>query len=178
MTIPAIVYMPNMNAATKTVLIIKNNFSTLLKIPIVGQSGQIELTVKTVFKELDNKRMIRINAVPENQMKLVFRIEQDELVKPDGTSRLVPGSLENQWIERVFLIQNRGKLTLNVDSITIDKRGCYSSGFRILNCNRFSIEPNSTYSLWISFSTSNGMPASVSRKVYFVSGHRVFYLPL
>lgn len=170
--------MPKVNAETNPILILKNNFSTLLKIPIVGNSGRIELGVKAVFKELDKKRMIRIPSVPEDMPKLIFRIEKEELVNPDGSIKLVQGSLEHQWIERAFMIENKGKLTLNIDNITIDKKGCYSSGFRILNCDRFTLEPNSTYSLWISFSTSNGMPTQISRKVYFVSGHRVFYLPL
>lgn len=139
LTIPALIYVPRLNGQENSFILMKNNYSGLIKIPVVGQSGTVDLIVKKIFKEGKDNLMIPQPHPEENLKKIVFSIEENEIINPDGTPKITTGSYNLQWIERAFVIQNKGKLPLRVDKINIDKKGCFSSGFRIMNCDSFEL---------------------------------------
>ncbi|CAL8308866.1 unnamed protein product [Merluccius merluccius] len=57
----------------------------------------------------------------------------------------------NFTLRRSFKVENTGQLPIQVQSIEINGRSCEGFGFKVLNCQEFSLEPNTSRDIVIMF---------------------------
>lgn len=59
----------------------------------------------------------------------------------------------NTYHKRIFVAQNIGNLPIQIDSISIENKGCSAFGIVIENCHSFTLKPGETYQLHVSYTT-------------------------
>lgn len=157
------------------VLLIKNNVTDLIHVPIIGQSGSPDLIVSRVHSETFTGLNKEAHP-PLNRKRLVFKLSAEDFHEHNYFARGMPTSPKH--FTKIYELKNIGKMPLKVLSVNIDKRGCYSNGITINSCEGFTLQPNETHSFWIGFFPVQHAASKITRKVYFISMSSVIWLPL
>lgn len=173
--LPILSYLPKHNGDSSIMLLVKNNFTGLLKIPIVGQSGSSDLIVTRVHSETP-EGLIEEHHSKKNKKRLLFKLEEEDFVNERLTG--FPKDSIPQHFTKLYELKNVGRMPIVVQNVSIEKYGCYSNGIKINSCEGFQLQPNETHSFWIGFFPSNHAPVKKPKRIYFRTHDSIIYFPL
>jgi len=79
--------------------------------------------------------MEALNSTEQEQQNLEFLIASEDVLiaNDDG------GFTVNNYHKRIFVARNLGNMALHVEALTVSDRGCNAYGFRVENCQPFSL---------------------------------------
>lgn len=174
-TVPAVICHPQDTADLKINLLIKNDYSNLIILPITAQLGRVSLIVQKVIY-FNEGATTSIVLKKEEYHKMIFSISSNDLFQKLGGSKDSKKLFFKKNVKRVFELKNNGNLPIKVNSISVDKQGCVFNGFKIVNCNPFELGPGHTYRLEVMLLNTYDFQTDFKREVFFLMDSRVLVL--
>nr|CAD2176198.1 unnamed protein product [Meloidogyne enterolobii] len=128
-------FLPSDYSLRSSMMIIRNNLTVIEPIVLYGRGARINMAI-------DDKSA--------NSQPLLFELEPkhlDDCANPRRQLHRMPTTLT---VRRSFAVYNNGEVGFSVVNISISGAPCENRGFRVLNCDKFRLEPNETSYLDIS----------------------------
>ncbi|KAM4601998.1 transmembrane protein 131-like isoform 2-T2 [Polymixia lowei] len=144
-------FSPVSNHTVTSLLLLRNNLTALEVLVVEGQ-GCYE-SLKVGGKHPGPGGFLRFKMV-ESHLK-----ECTDENKPNEP---------NFTLRRSFKIENTGQLPIEIQSIEISGRACEGYGFKVLNCQEFTLDPNSSRDIIILF-TPDFTASRVIRELRFTT---------
>lgn len=129
-------FLPSDYTLRSSMLIIRNNLTILEPIILYGRGAKMNM-------EINNKTA--------KTTPLLFELAEQHLSECANPQRQLRKMPTNLTVKRSFTIRNSGEVGFNVVNISINGIPCENRGYRVLNCDRFRLEPNETTYLDIAF---------------------------
>ncbi|XP_011499398.1 PREDICTED: transmembrane protein 131 [Ceratosolen solmsi marchali] len=129
-------YTPSLAALSSALLYIRNNMTILEVLRLVGRGAQAQ------FKFGNRK--------PGSVTPLLFDLTEKYL-KDCEIERSRKASISNLTVKRSFMARNTGELSIDVYAFYINGLACEGYGFKVLNCEPFTLQPNGTKKIEIAF---------------------------
>nr|CAD2155111.1 unnamed protein product [Meloidogyne enterolobii] len=129
-------FLPSDYSLRSSMMIIRNNLTVIEPIILYGRGARINMAI-------DDKSA--------NSQPLLFELEPkhlDDCANPRRQLHRMPTTLT---VRRSFAVYNNGEVGFSVVNISISGAPCENRGFRVLNCDKFRLEPNETSYLDISY---------------------------
>ena len=175
-TVPAVICHPQETGDLKVNLLIKNDYSNLIILPITAQLGKISLIVHKVVYLNEGTTTTSIILKKEEYHKMTFSISSADLIQKLGSTKDSKKVFFKKNIKRIFELKNNGNLPIKVNSISVDKQGCTFNGFKIINCMAFELPPGQTHRLEVMLLNTYDFQSEFKREVYFIMDSRVLVL--
>eukprot|EP00656_Telonema_subtile_P051304 TRINITY_DN6866_c0_g1_i4.p1 TRINITY_DN6866_c0_g1~~TRINITY_DN6866_c0_g1_i4.p1 ORF type:complete len:1313 (+),score=349.16 TRINITY_DN6866_c0_g1_i4:205-4143(+) len=150
-----IFFKPSSLTSVNATLFVKNNLTILDPIIMHGEGGSGFFHFKDGLNLLDTLK-IELNESD-------FRVHLDKHKAAQGTNTQ-PSPV---FFQRSFRATNNGNLPIEVLGIEVNGRGCVAYGFEIFNCSSFTLQPDESTSIVLSFQPDYS--ASVIRRELFVT---------
>ncbi|TNM87610.1 hypothetical protein fugu_005831 [Takifugu bimaculatus] len=144
-------FTPISNRSVSSLLIVRNNLTVIDTIVLHGQ-GTTE--------------SLKVAGKPPGQGSSL-RFKMTEALLKDCTEKTKVKE-PNFTLKRIFKVENTGLLPITIKSTEINGQACEGYGFKVLNCQEFSLKPNSSKDLIILF-TPDFSSSRVIRELKLVS---------
>ncbi|XP_078684163.1 transmembrane protein 131-like isoform X1 [Branchiostoma floridae x Branchiostoma belcheri] len=138
-------------AQVLTAIFIRNNLTILDAVIASGQGAREEF-------RLGNRK-------PGKGTKLKFDLKEEHLA---DCNRTLKARVPNFTVRKTFMAKNAGQLPIQVTQMEINGQLCQGYGFRVLNCEPFTINPNGTHRVDIAF-TPDFTLAQVQRELWITT---------
>uniref|UniRef100_A0AAZ3S3C0 Transmembrane protein 131 n=1 Tax=Oncorhynchus tshawytscha TaxID=74940 RepID=A0AAZ3S3C0_ONCTS len=127
-------FTPSSNHSVSSLLIVRNNLTVIDVIVVRGQgtTGSLQVAGK----------------VPGPDSSL--RFQMTEALLKDCTEK-IKSKEPKSTLRRTFRVENAGLLPLYIRSAEINGQPCQGYGFKVLNCQQFTLKPNASEDLVILF---------------------------
>jgi hypothetical protein len=135
-TLPILVYHPKEAGESKINLLIKNDYSNLIVLPVTASAGKVSLAVTKLSYETEGVMNYFLQN-KEDQNKVIFYLHSSDLIQKVGKDN--KKYIFKKSVKRIYDLKNTGNLPIKVNSISVDKFGCTFSGFQIVNCEGFRV---------------------------------------
>uniref|UniRef100_A0A914HW42 Tetraspanin n=1 Tax=Globodera rostochiensis TaxID=31243 RepID=A0A914HW42_GLORO len=129
-------FLPNDYALHSSLLLIRNNLTALEPVVLYGRGAKMHM-------DIDNKTA--------RSQPLLFEILPQHLADCANPRRQLHKLPTTLTVRRSFVVRNSGEVSFSVFNISISNTPCENRGFRVLNCDRFRLEPNETILLDIAY---------------------------
>uniref|UniRef100_A0AAZ3STM7 Transmembrane protein 131 n=1 Tax=Oncorhynchus tshawytscha TaxID=74940 RepID=A0AAZ3STM7_ONCTS len=126
-------FTPSSNHSVSSLLIVRNNLTVIDVIVVRGQGTTGSLQVAGKVPGPDSSLRFQMTEA------LLKDCTESELQEPKSTLR------------RTFRVENAGLLPLYIRSAEINGQPCQGYGFKVLNCQQFTLKPNASEDLVILF---------------------------
>ena len=129
-----VVFEPRDEMKTYSVILLRNNLTVMDAVVLHGTGAEGKFS-------LDGK-------MPESQEALFFNMTNESLAicnKSKGLSQATPS------ITRTFVARNQGQLDIRIEFLSINGYPCQGYGFSIRQCKPFTLRPQSSLKLDITF---------------------------
>uniref|UniRef100_A0A8C7G601 Transmembrane protein 131 n=1 Tax=Oncorhynchus kisutch TaxID=8019 RepID=A0A8C7G601_ONCKI len=125
-------FTPSSNHSVSSLLIVRNNLTVIDVIVVRGQGTTGSLQVAGKLPGPDSS----------------LRFQMTEVLLKDCTESELQGP---STLRRTFRVENAGLLPLYIRSAEINGQPCQGYGFKVLNCQQFTLKPNASEDLVILF---------------------------
>ncbi|KAJ8247017.1 hypothetical protein GJAV_G00257820 [Gymnothorax javanicus] len=150
-------FTPATNHTVSTLLIVRNNLTVVDYILLQGQ-GSVE--------------SLRVDEKPPGPgSSLRFKITEALLKNCSNSSR---SKEPNFSLRKTFKVENTGQLPIYIQSTKIGGYVCEGYGFRVLNCQEFALQPNSSTDIVILFTPDFSTSCVIQELRLVSSGGSVF----
>uniref|UniRef100_A0A0C9S2V7 TMEM131 protein n=1 Tax=Fopius arisanus TaxID=64838 RepID=A0A0C9S2V7_9HYME len=130
-------YTPSSATFSSGLLYIRNNLTILEVVRLVGRGAHAQ------FKFGNRK--------PSSNTPLLFELAEKHLKDCEQKETARKNTLPNLTVKRSFTARNTGELPIDVYGFSISGIACEGYGFKVLNCESFKLNPNSTRKIEIAF---------------------------
>ena len=160
-SIGPIYFLPQLFHHTNLTIQLRNNLTIVQTVLIQGQGGS------GIFTFISNQTESPVTESSETSFSLLtedcllFQFHSDQLEKCKNQS------VDNIIITKSFTATNIGNLPVDVYALSINNAGCKRYGFQIHDCEPFTLKPNETTEIQISFSPD--FSASIVKRSLVVS---------
>lgn len=131
-----LLYTPSSATVSSGLLYIRNNMTILEVIRLTGRGAHAQ------FKFGNRK--------PSSTTPLLFELAEKHL-KDCEQREMRKNTLPNLTVKRSFTARNTGELPIDIYGFYISGLACEGYGFKVLNCEPFMLNPNSTKKIEIAF---------------------------
>lgn len=170
-TLPLLVCYPRESPEGQMNLLIKNDYSKLLILPISAQLGKVSLIVHKRIYVNEGGATTSIVQKKEEYSKMIFNIHSADLIQKIG--RESKKYVFKQNVKRIFELKNNGNLPVKVMSISVENQGCSFNGFEISNCQGFELQPGQVHKIEVKLLHTYNFQAELKKEVYFLMDSRV-----
>ena len=170
-TLPLLVCYPREVPEGQMNLLIKNDYSKLIILPISAQLGKVSLVVHKRIYLNEGGATTSIVQKKEEYSKMIYNIHSADLIQKIG--RESKKYVFKQNVKRIFELKNIGNLPIKVTSISVENQGCSFNGFEITNCNGFELMPGQVHKLEVKLLHTYNFQAELKKEVYFLMDNRV-----
>ncbi|KAL3091012.1 hypothetical protein niasHT_023612 [Heterodera trifolii] len=129
-------FLPNDYTLHSSLLLIRNNLTALEPVVLYGRGARMHM-------DIDNKTA--------RSLPLLFEIQPQHLADCANPRRQLHKLPTTLTVRRSFVVRNSGEVSFSVFNISVSNTPCENRGFRVLNCDRFRLEPNETTLLDIAY---------------------------
>ncbi|KAI6215115.1 hypothetical protein M3Y94_00347300 [Aphelenchoides besseyi] len=129
-------FLPTDYTLRSSLLLIRNNLTAIEPVVMYGKGAHVNM-------EIDGKAS-RSNF-------LLFDILPSHLSDCHNPKRLTHKLPTTLTVKRTFVVKNTGEVNFTIMNVSISGTSCEDRGFRVLNCQPFSLSPNETHSLEIAY---------------------------
>uniref|UniRef100_A0AAF5CZB1 Transmembrane protein 131-like conserved domain-containing protein n=1 Tax=Strongyloides stercoralis TaxID=6248 RepID=A0AAF5CZB1_STRER len=130
-------FLPTDHILRSSLLIIRNNLTVVESVVLMGRGAHINM-------EVDGK-------VARTKDPLLFDIQPFHLSDCHNPKRLNHKLSTTLTVKRSFMVKNTGEIPFTVVNMSINNYICENRGFRVLNCEPFTLKPNETHILDIAY---------------------------
>uniref|UniRef100_A0A8C7G1K6 Transmembrane protein 131 n=1 Tax=Oncorhynchus kisutch TaxID=8019 RepID=A0A8C7G1K6_ONCKI len=127
-------FTPSSNHSVSSLLIVRNNLTVIDVIVVRGQGTTGSLQVAGKLPGPDSS----------------LRFQMTEVLLKDCTEK-IKSKKPKSTLRRTFRVENAGLLPLYIRSAEINGQPCQGYGFKVLNCQQFTLKPNASEDLVILF---------------------------
>ncbi|XP_036835324.1 transmembrane protein 131 isoform X3 [Oncorhynchus mykiss] len=127
-------FTPSSNHSVSSLLIVRNNLTVIDVIVVRGQGTTGSLQVAGKLPGPDSS----------------LRFQMTEALLKDCTEK-IKSKEPKSTLRRTFRVENAGLLPLYIRSAEINGQPCQGYGFKVLNCQQFTLKPNASEDLVILF---------------------------
>ena len=157
-------YHPFNLTKSSATLFIKNNLTILYPIKLTGEGGTGQIHFMNYYQNSRNKKTRLIN-----NSKLIIDIDK-EVFEYD--------ELEiNENITRTITLANTGNLNMIINNISVGNLGCEAYGIKILQCEKYALEPGKNIDIDISIQPNFNF-YSREKDIYFYTDYQVITLKI
>lgn len=130
-------FLPTDHILRSSLLIIRNNLTIVESVVLMGRGAHINM-------EVDGK-------LARTKDPLLFDIQPFHLSDCHNPKRLNHKLSTTLTVKRSFMVKNTGEIPFTVVNMSINNYICENRGFRVLNCEPFTLKPNETHILDIAY---------------------------
>jgi hypothetical protein len=170
-TIPLLICYPRESPEGQMNLLIKNDYSKLIILPISAQLGKISLIVHKRIYVNEGGATTSIVQKKEEYNKMIYNIHSADLIQKIG--RESKKYVFKQNVKRIFEFKNNGNLPIKVNTISVENQGCSFNGFEISNCQGFELQPSQIHKIEVKLLHTYNFQAELKKEVYFLMDSRV-----
>ena len=170
LTLPVLQCYPQEDSDGQMNLLMKNDYSKLIILPISAQLGKVRLIVQKVIY-VNEGITTSIIQKKEDYSKMIFLIYSHDLIQK--VAKEVKKIIFRKSVSRIFELKNSGNLPLLVSSISVENQGCTFNGFQITNCKGFRLEPGQSHRLEIMLTQTGNFETELKRDIYLMMDSRV-----
>uniref|UniRef100_A0A8K9WZH3 Transmembrane protein 131 n=1 Tax=Oncorhynchus mykiss TaxID=8022 RepID=A0A8K9WZH3_ONCMY len=106
-----------------------------------------------------------------------LRFKMTESLLKDCTDKM-KSKEPNVTLRKSFKLENTGQLEINIQSTEINGRPCEGFGFKVLNCQEFSLKPNASKEIVILFTPDFTASRVIRELKFFTTGGSYFVFSL
>uniref|UniRef100_A0A0N4Z989 TMEM131_like domain-containing protein n=1 Tax=Parastrongyloides trichosuri TaxID=131310 RepID=A0A0N4Z989_PARTI len=130
-------FLPTDHILRSSLLIIRNNLTVVEPVVLMGRGAHIDM-------EIDGK-------IARTKDPLLFDIQPFHLSDCNNPKRLTHKLSTTLTVKRSFMVKNTGEIAFTIVNMSINNYICENRGFRVLNCDPFTLKPNETHILDIAY---------------------------
>ena len=129
-----VVFEPHNEEPVFSVILVRNNLTVMDAVVVQGAGAEGKFSLG--------------GEMPDSDESLFFDITQENLAECNSTDQISPSALS---LTRTFTARNQGQLSIHIESLSINGNPCQGYGFSIRQCKPFTLKPNSSVDIDITF---------------------------
>ncbi|XP_064610189.1 transmembrane protein 131-like isoform X2 [Liolophura sinensis] len=130
-------FQPTDEVSRTSLILIRNNLTIVDMVVVQGQGGRGEMRFS--------------NRKPGSQSPLMFEMTEKHLKNCDSSGKKAGKTMPLFTVRRTFTIRNTGELPFYVHGFAINDSPCEGYGFKVLECQGFDLQPNTSRKIDIAF---------------------------
>ena len=129
-----VVFEPLNEEPVFSIILVRNNLTVMDAVVVQGAGAEGKFSLG--------------GEMPDSNESLFFNITQETLSECNSSDQISPSALS---LTRTFTARNQGQLSIHIESLSINGYPCQGYGFSIRQCKPFTLKPNSSVDIDITF---------------------------
>ena len=129
-----VVFQPHNEEPVFSIILVRNNLTVIDAVVVHGAGAEGKFSLG--------------GEMPDSNESLFFNITPETLSECNSSEQISPSVLS---LTRTFTARNQGQLPIHIESLSINGSPCQGYGFSIRQCKPFTLKPNSSVDIDITF---------------------------